>query len=512
MLKTIVCARKSATLAALCAAGMTGASLAGNIGVDIYPSRLGMNSSGSGDDFNYYGQATDNGTTWSAFSIANTSCNIGDQIAEWIDQPNNARNPVISPNLFRIHDGRIEQIGMGWVKHSFCAVNEFTCGSCVGTSCDTLGIGCADTYWAGLNGDQFRIGPRWEINPQGEGPNRVHDDVYLTPDGPNVSGGSAIAGRVIVDHDDIVPGALYVAEIQLVTHDEPLGNRYNNASYRFVNMTTTSISGDAFNGFPAFGQSSVRGGQPAIMAWQEADPSVDIVALTEDNDGNGDGGRFYIGYTATDNGDGTWHYEYAIQNFNSDRGARAFSVQIPDCVNVTNMEFHDIHHHSGDRVNKTTGSSDWNDNISGDDWTMSVSNGLVEWSTETLAENVNANALRWGSLYNFSFDADAPPGEVDGELILFKGGGGAASLISQIGGPTAVCALPCPADCSPDNGDGTFGNGTVNIDDVLAIINDFGSNNERCDSAPDNGDGTFGNGIVNIDDLLTAINAFGDCP
>ncbi|MEM7227451.1 MAG: hypothetical protein AAF432_01410 [Planctomycetota bacterium] len=70
----------------------------------------------------------------------------------------------------------------------------------------------------------------------------------------------------------------------------------------------------------------------------------------------------------------------------------------------------------------------------------------------------------------------------------------------------------CPADCAPDNGDGTFGNDTVNIDDLLAVINNFGNPGGPCDNAPDNGDGTFGNGIVNIDDLLGVINAFGACP
>jgi hypothetical protein len=71
---------------------------------------------------------------------------------------------------------------------------------------------------------------------------------------------------------------------------------------------------------------------------------------------------------------------------------------------------------------------------------------------------------------------------------------------------------PCPTDCAPDNGDGTFGNSVVNIDDLLRVINDFGAAGGPCDSAPDNGDGTFGNNLVNIDDLLNTINNFGACP
>jgi hypothetical protein len=74
------------------------------------------------------------------------------------------------------------------------------------------------------------------------------------------------------------------------------------------------------------------------------------------------------------------------------------------------------------------------------------------------------------------------------------------------------CPITCPWDCAPDNGDGTFGNGLVNIDDLLSVINDFGAAGGPCDNAPDNGDGTFGNGIVNIDDLLEVINNTGPCP
>jgi endonuclease/exonuclease/phosphatase family metal-dependent hydrolase len=78
-------------------------------------------------------------------------------------------------------------------------------------------------------------------------------------------------------------------------------------------------------------------------------------------------------------------------------------------------------------------------------------------------------------------------------------------------GGACVTETPCPSDCAPDNGDGTFGNGVVNIDDLLSVINDFGAAGGPCDSSPDNGDGTFGNGLVNIDDLLATINAFGAC-
>jgi hypothetical protein len=75
-----------------------------------------------------------------------------------------------------------------------------------------------------------------------------------------------------------------------------------------------------------------------------------------------------------------------------------------------------------------------------------------------------------------------------------------------------VGGLPCPADCSPDNGDGTFGNGMVTVDDLVSVINSIGDAGGPCDNAPVHGDGTYGNGEVNVDDIVGVINAFGMCP
>jgi hypothetical protein len=92
----------------------------------------------------------------------------------------------------------------------------------------------------------------------------------------------------------------------------------------------------------------------------------------------------------------TWHYEYAVQNLNSHQSGGTFSVDLPDGVNVTNIGFHDVDYHSGEPY-------------SGTDWTASVSGNAITWATQPFAVNANANALRWASLYNFRFDADAPP-------------------------------------------------------------------------------------------------------
>jgi hypothetical protein len=66
------------------------------------------------------------------------------------------------------------------------------------------------------------------------------------------------------------------------------------------------------------------------------------------------------------------------------------------------------------------------------------------------------------------------------------------------------CAAACGADIAPAGG-----NEVVNIDDLLAVINTWGTCPTGCDP-----DVTpfGGNGLVNIDDLLRVINEWGPCP
>jgi len=65
---------------------------------------------------------------------------------------------------------------------------------------------------------------------------------------------------------------------------------------------------------------------------------------------------------------------------------------------------------------------------------------------------------------------------------------------------------PCIADIAPSGG-----NGIVNVDDLLLVINSWGPcadpNNCPADIAP-----AGGNDLVNVDDLLAIINSWGPCP
>ena len=64
-----------------------------------------------------------------------------------------------------------------------------------------------------------------------------------------------------------------------------------------------------------------------------------------------------------------------------------------------------------------------------------------------------------------------------------------------------VCGIdPCPADIAPGGGDGT-----VNIDDLLFVVANWGGG--AGNPADVNGDNT-----VNIQDLLAVVGAWGACP
>ena len=117
--------------------------------------------------------------------------------------------------------------------------------------------------------------------------------------------------------------------------------------------------------------------------------------------------RFHVGARVTDNGDGTWTYVYAVHNLNSHRSAQSFSV--PANATISGIGFHDVPAHSGEPYG-------------GDDWTPSVSAGALTWSTEPFAQNANANAIRWGTMYTFWFTANAAPETGTATNGLFRAG------------------------------------------------------------------------------------------
>jgi hypothetical protein len=65
----------------------------------------------------------------------------------------------------------------------------------------------------------------------------------------------------------------------------------------------------------------------------------------------------------------------------------------------------------------------------------------LSWSSQTFAQNQNANAIRWGTLYNFRFDSNQPPQATNATIGFFKTG---SPVLVGIQGPTPCSATPTP--------------------------------------------------------------------
>ncbi len=336
----------------------------------------------------------------SAYSVGTNSCNIGTCWLNWISNTN--AHPVIGQSMYRLKDGRFEHIGQSWLKHGFTALSQTLCSpDCLGTNGNHLGVNCSDPYSANLNGDQDRLGPKFEVNAfTGVFP-------YPATDLPNT--GNAIYKRLQVASTDVEPaqniGALYFVEGHYVTQDDAAaGNHDNNASWREVNVTPDTLN------FAA--GSTTEREEPAIFAWPDNEASVDLKEARVPGEG-----LVFLATKVTDLGGGLWHYEYALHNLNSHRSIRSFRVPISAGVNVTNVGFHDVDYHSGEP---------WD----GTDWPATVGLGFLMWQTDSFAANENANALRWGTLYNFRFDADAPPDTAELTLGIFRPGSPTSYTVS----------------------------------------------------------------------------------
>lgn len=375
-----------------------------------------------------------------ALSLGTTSCNMGTSGVAW--KSNSAAHPVIGGELYRFKFtggyGRFEQVGISWLKHGFFAESEFLCcNNCQATDGTSLGVGCSDPYTSDRNGTQSLLGPRYQVNP--------YTGVFTYPP-PHPSGGNT--GRLQLDVADCETsspsGTRYFANSQYIAHDDAIaGHGLNNCSHREV---TCSGSGTAWN----FGFSgTTTREQPAIREWPNCETSVTLRDVQIPSEG-----FLILGYKTTALGGGLYHYEYAIYNMNSDRAAGSFSLPIPSNVQLTNVGFHDVTYRGGDGVGGV--------NQDGTDWGFQRSGAAATWSTTPFATNANANAIRWGTTYNFRFDADAPPTFASVTIGTFKDNG----------------AVQTTADVPGDAPPGVpfcFGDGSVSQACPCANIGDPGS-------------------------------------
>jgi hypothetical protein len=338
------------------------------------------------------------------------------------------------------NDERFEQIGQSWMKHTFLALEDVVCGTCNTSGCQTgshLCPGCSDPYVSSLNGDQNSIGSRAWINPfTGSFPTNANDHSGHIHDG--------VSHRILVETSDVMPsgnlGASYFGEAAYLSPHEYTWcqshptecNMFNNYSYRQF-----SVSGGPtfFNFSPV--SSTVRM-QPAIQAWVATGATVQQAEPDPGNDG-----IFFVAYKVTGPTAGVWHYDYAVFNMNLDRAIQSFEVVFPGFPpDLSNIGFHAPPQHPGWAHDGTEGDAGY----SSTPWAFTLNgpppfpNSAV-WNCETFAQNQNANAIRWGTLYNFRFDSSAAPATSTANIAFFKTG---APVTVDVVAPFMSDATPTP--------------------------------------------------------------------
>jgi hypothetical protein len=366
-------------------------------------------------------------------AVGTDSCNFGVENLHWFQNPDND-HPVIPQNLYRMsggptNDQTFEQVGQSSVKHAFTALTNNICGlGCNGVGGANLGSGCSDPYSANLNAGP-NLGSRAWINPfTGAYPRNDVADPNLRNN--NHSGHTHLGPthRILTEIADLSttsnPGATYYAESQYVTPHEYAWcqthpgqcNMNNNVSYRQYSVSGT---GSPFSFSPVGSTQRVKA---AVLAWTgstqvtiQPDPASDGIGI--------------VAYKVTNPSPGVWHYEYAIFNQNLDRAIQSFSVPVGSGVTLSNVGFHAPPQHPGSTADGTAG----NAGFSSAPWNQTEAAGFSTWNSESFAQNPNANAIRWGTLYNFRFDSNRPPQTMDATIGFFKTG---APINVQVQGPS----------------------------------------------------------------------------
>ena len=329
-----------------------------------------------------------NGRT--GMSMSTTSCNVGDVNMNWFAAMNED-HPGINMQLYRELDGRFEMVGISWVKHGFFALSSSQCTPCQNPSNGTfLGVGCSDTYANSNNGDRFWLGPRdewdaflgtWECT--GSFFDGTPVDCQRDQGG---NGFNSVDHRLeSFDYDLGNPGATYYYEAHYVMHDDV--NNMNDIGSR---RCTMSWNGSSWNfATPGSGNALVEG--PALLRWGD----TQTIASPKPYDG-----EVVLAVDVTDNGNGTWRYEYALFNWRLESEVRSF--QIPFKGFASDFYFHDI------------------DDQASNDWQVSTADNNITFTFPDvfLSGHKVGGPLGHNYLYNFGFTANRGPAAQEYNSVL----------------------------------------------------------------------------------------------
>ena len=302
-------------------------------------------------------------------------------------------HPYLCLSYYREANGSFRQIGRSDLKHAWNTVNS----GCPCPSGQVMFVGCEDFYGMNNNAKQYYFSPRDELEAHtGDWTSLGSHFDGLPIDNERDHGfgeHDAFEHRLVVAEPDLqTVGATYYAEVwYLVPLDK---NIFNSMGYR----TATQELSDSNWAFSFTDDGVVNG--PALNAWVDpASPEPNALNRIIDTSE----GHLQLAVKTWANNDESTHYEYALLNLDYDRQVQSFSVPVATGVAVTNIGFNDL------------------DTLATNNWIATIHPDRVQWDEV----NNGFNALDWGMLYNFRFDADAAPSTNVATLTSLEPGEGA---------------------------------------------------------------------------------------
>ncbi|HEY6942202.1 BACON domain-containing protein [Dokdonella sp.] len=349
----------------------------------------------------------------------------------------NDQHPYLIWNMYRLNaDGSIEQIGRSGVKHAFLTTNV---GCADGRpQGHVIGAACEDTYSDSNNDSTTALGPRSEIIPATNQWGRCGSIYDANCDGANDNPSyGSYEHRLTVGESQISlganPGATFLFESWYLAREDI--NIYNSMG---TVATTQNWNGSVW-GISA----STYKLDSAIDRWVSPTAPPPNAKNSELAVGEG---HARLAVKVTDNGDGTWRYDYAVMNFDfarattqgaepnlrvlSNKGFDRFSVPIATGAVVSATRFRD------------------GDLVAANDWTVDTSGGRATWTAPAAGPT-----LDWGTLYAFSLTVNAPPVALDGSLRVAQSGSPASYDLATLAPGTAApapTATVAPTDLAFD--------------------------------------------------------------
>jgi len=313
-------------------------------------------------------------------------------ISEYTFEPRD-QHPFLVWNMYRINDGRIEQLGASGVKHAFLTLN-FNCT----INCQNgriLWPGCEDVYSSGTNDSNSNQGPREDILA-GDGL-FFSSPSFFDPGGvgSQTNNSGSFENRLMINEADLgVVGADYFLDAwYVVMHDIDI---WNSMGYHSINP---SPAGSGWT-FGPLGPFVLDTPLTEWIPFPATDPNESHVSVVVDGPtpeavypANQPDGHFRILARAEDQGDGTWLYRYAVMNFDFHQGFSEFEIPLP----------------AGAVVSSTFMGGPYD--VLTAPWNVTIDDAAVRFTAPT------GEKLPWFSLYNFEITVDQAPAD-DAAVVL----------------------------------------------------------------------------------------------